>query len=69
MYLELIGRLDRIRYQVLSVMGSGVVETGTVEGEILEAIMQKVHVGGFIDVGVVRVVGVPWLLSSFMMLL
>lgn len=69
MYLELIGRLGRIRYHVLSVMGSGVVETGTVEGEILEAIMQKVHVGRFIDVGVVRVVGVPWLLSSFMMLL
>lgn len=40
-YLELIGRLGR--YHVLSVMGSGVVETETVEGEILEAIMQKVH--------------------------
>jgi len=45
MYLEQTGRLGRIRDHVLSVMGSGVVESGTAEWENLEAIMQEVHEG------------------------
>jgi len=69
MYLEQTGRLGHIRDHVLSVIGSGVVESGLLNGRVWKQLCKRFMKGGFIVVGEVGVTWVLGLPTSFMVLL